>query len=101
MEITDILKILLVLYIVVANIAAIAVTIHDKKAARKHQRRVPERTLLITAALSGCVSMYITMKIIHHKTKHPKFMLGIPAIFVLEVIASVAIALIINGNAGT
>ncbi len=101
MEITDILKILLVLYIVVANIAAIAVTIHDKKAARKHQRRVPERTLLITAALSGCVSMYITMKIIHHKTKHPKFMLGIPAIFVLEVIASIAIALIINGNAGT
>ena len=101
MEITDILKILLVLYIVVANIAAIAVTIHDKKAARKHQRRDTERTILITAALSGCVSMYITMKIIHHKTKHPKFMLGIPAIFVLEVIASVAIALIINGNAGT
>ena len=35
MEITDILKILLVLYIVVANIAAIAVTIHDKKSRKK------------------------------------------------------------------
>ena len=99
MELKDILKILLVIYLVAANIAAVAVTIHDKRAAMKHQRRVPERTLLIAAALSGCVPMYITMRIIHHKTKHPKFMLGIPAIFVLEVIAGIVIALIVNGNA--
>ena len=73
------------------NVLAIYATVHDKNSARKHKWRVPESTLLILAALSGCVVMYITMHIIHHKTKKPKFMVGIPVIFVLEVLALAAI----------
>lgn len=74
-------------YLIITNIIAAAVTVYDKKAARKHKRRVPERTLLLTAAISGCVIMYVTMHIIRHKTKHPKFMLGIPVIFIAECAA--------------
>ncbi len=73
-------------YLIVINFISVIVTVHDKKAAKKHKRRISEKTLMILAALSGCVCMYITMRIIHHKTKHPKFMIGIPVIFVIETI---------------
>lgn len=77
---------ILIAYLVVINIIAIYATIHDKRSAIKHKWRVPESTLLLLAAMSGCVVMYITMRIIHHKTKKLKFMLGIPIIFILEVL---------------
>lgn len=81
----------IIVYLAVMNIAAVAVTVHDKKAAQRKRYRVPEKTLLTLAALSGCVGMYITMKVIHHKTKHNKFMVGIPVIFVAEIIALIGI----------
>lgn len=82
---------IIIAYLITANITAAVMTIHDKHAARKNRRRVPEKTLLITAALSGCVVMYITMHIIHHKTRKPKFMVGIPIIFIAEILAAVGI----------
>lgn len=81
------MKELLIVYLIIINLIAVIITIHDKNAARKHRWRVPESTLLIVAALSGCAAMYITMRIIRHKTKKPKFMIGIPVIFVLEILA--------------
>lgn len=74
-------------YAVVSSLVAVILTVYDKKAPRYRLWRIPERVLLWTAALSGCVAMYITMRLIHHKTRKLKFMLGIPAIFVLECIA--------------
>lgn len=82
---------IIIAYAVVINIIAASMTIHDKSAAKKHRRRVPEKTLLTTAALSGCIVMYATMRIIHHKTRHSKFMIGIPVIFLIEVLAAVLI----------
>ena len=84
----ELIRIVLLIYAVGINIAAIAVTVHDKRAARKHKWRVPERTLLLIAALSGCIVMYLTMHLIHHKTRHPKFMLGIPLILLAEAAAA-------------
>ena len=43
--------------------------------------------LLFVSAIGGGVSMYVTMHIIRHKTKKLKFMLGIPLIIVIELIA--------------
>lgn len=73
-------------YAVVSSLVAVILTVYDKKAPRYRLWRIPERVLLWIAALSGCVAMYVTMKLIHHKTRKLKFMLGIPAIFVLECI---------------
>ena len=83
--------ILIIIYAVIINFYAVFITIQDKKAAKKHRYRVPESRLLLTAAVSGCIAMYITMHIIHHKTKHMKFMIGIPAIFIAECAAVVGI----------
>ena len=49
------------------------------------KRLLPFAPLLLLAALGGSVSMYITMLGIRHKTRHPKFMVGIPVIFVLQI----------------
>ena len=78
----------LLAYLVIINITAVIITVHDKRAAKKSKWRVPERTLLLIAALSGCIAMYFTMKVIRHKTKHPKFMIGIPLIFIAEAAAA-------------
>lgn len=78
-------------WLIITNLTAILLTVHDKHAAKKHQWRVPERTLLLVAALSGCVVMYLTMHLIRHKTKKPKFMIGIPVIFFLELAACAAV----------
>ncbi len=90
-----IIRIIAAVYCIIANVAAVALTIYDKQASMKHKQRISEAGLLIAAALSGCVLEYITMRIIHHKTKHPKFMIGIPVIFALEVIALIILLIVL------
>ena len=74
----------LIIYLFIINIIAVIVTGHDKRAARLHRYRVKESTLLLISTLGGAPAMYLTMLIISHKTRKPKFMLGIPLIFLAE-----------------
>ena len=76
----------LTINLIIINIIAIIVTIHDKHAAVKGNWRVKENTLLLLSALGGAPAMYLTMLLIRHKTQKPKFMLGIPLIFIAELI---------------
>ena len=71
---------------IIINFIAVITTVVDKSNAKKHRWRVPENTLLLLAALGGSPSMLMTMYAIHHKTRHKKFMLGIPAIITLQVL---------------
>ncbi|MBR1731726.1 MAG: DUF1294 domain-containing protein [Ruminococcus sp.] len=73
-------------YLIVINIIAVVITIADKYRAKNHKWRISESTLLTVSALGGSAAMYITMLIIRHKTRKLKFMLGIPLIFVIELI---------------
>ena len=75
----------LIIYAVIISIISVIVCIYDKtaaKIAKKHRTR--EATLLGLSALGGSVAMLTTMLIIRHKTKHVKFMVGIPVIIVLQ-----------------
>ncbi len=87
------MEIVLIAYAALINLLAIIVTASDKYTAAhlRHGRRVPEKTLLIIALLGGSISMLITMLIIRHKTKKPKFMLGIPIIILLQAAAVFAL----------
>ena len=75
----------LILYLVVMNLLAVVITVHDKNAAVRRRQRVRERTLMLTAALGGAPAMYLTMLVIQHKTRKPLFMIGIPLVFILEL----------------
>lgn len=75
----------LIIYLIIINIIAVFVTVHDKHAAVKGTWRVKESTLLLIAALGGSPAMYLTMHMIRHKTRKMKFMLGIPLILIAEL----------------
>lgn len=84
------------IYFIAVSVISVIITIHDKRAAVRRARRVPERRLLILSALGGSVAMYITMQLIRHKTLHAKFMLGIPAIIVAQLALLLAAARLFN-----
>lgn len=72
-------------YLIIINFIAVFVTVSDKRRAVMRRSRIRERTLLLISALGGSPAMWITMKCIRHKTRHKKFMIGIPLIFVVQV----------------
>ena len=79
-------------YIAVISLISIIVCIYDKIAAKHNPKhRTREATLLLLSALGGSVAMFITMQIIRHKTKHVKFMLGIPLIIIAQIAAIAAV----------
>ena len=78
--------ILFLIYLLVINFYAVVITVSDKKLAKSGARRVPEKTLFITAALGGSLGMYITMRKIRHKTLHKRFMIGIPLIMAAQCV---------------
>ncbi len=75
------------LYFTFMSIVSAAVTIYDKRMAIYGKRRIPERALFALAILGGSVSMYLTMILIRHKTKHKSFMIGLPVIMILQASA--------------
>jgi len=79
-------------YLAVISLLAVILTIHDKRAARRHKWRVRESTLLLVSALGGSVAMLMTMLLIRHKTKHAKFMVGLPVIIAIQIAAIILIA---------
>ena len=75
-----------IMYLIFMSSLAFVVTAYDKIASKKlPEHRTRERSLLLISALGGSVVMLLTMLTIRHKTKHPKFMLGIPIIILLQV----------------
>ncbi|MGN0531664.1 MAG: DUF1294 domain-containing protein [Eubacterium sp.] len=78
-----------IIYLAAINLLGIIVTIADKRKAVKGKYRIPELDLWLIAMLGGSVGTYITMKTIRHKTKHKKFMIGIPLVIIVQVITSI------------
>ena len=83
--------IVLAIYLAAISLVAVIMTVSDKRRARQHRWRISEAALLLVSALGGSVAMLLTMLLIHHKTKHLKFMLGIPLI----IVAQIALALVL------
>ena len=85
-------------YLAVISVISIIVCIWDKKISKKNkvELRIPEAVLLLLSALGGSVAMFITMLSMRHKTKHVKFMLGIPVIMILQAAAAVACVMLLR-----
>ena len=72
-------------YILIINFISAFVCVFDKHRAKKGGYRVPESTLFALCLMGGSVGMYLTMKAIRHKTRHKRFMIGIPLIIILQI----------------
>lgn len=73
-------------YALLISLLAVFLTVHDKRGAKQRGRRIPERTLMLVGLLGGAPAMYLTMRIIRHKTLHRKFMWGLPAEIALQAV---------------
>ena len=78
-------------YLGIINIIAIAVYGWDKLCAIQHRWRVPEKTLLAIAIIGGSLGVLFAMSLFHHKTLHLKFKYGVPVILLLHIALAVYI----------
>ena len=75
----------LILYLLIVNAAGFLVMTLDKLLAKKKAWRIPERSLLMLAAIGGSFGVLLAMYTVRHKTRHAKFFLGVPAILVAQI----------------
>lgn len=64
---------LLALYVAVINTATFATFAFDKQAAARRSRRVPERQLLLLAAVGGSPAALLAQRVLRHKTRKEPF----------------------------
>lgn len=84
------------IYFAAISLISIIICCYDKIAAKKlPKHRTRESTLLWLSAMGGSVAMLFTMLTIRHKTKHMKFMIGIPVIIILQLALAFCIAYLI------
>lgn len=83
---------LFAIYLAVMNVLGVAVMWSDKKRARLHRWRIPEKVLFGVSLLGGSAGTWAGMYLFRHKTKHWYFVVGMPLILVCQ--AALAIYLV-------
>lgn len=73
-------------YYVLINIYGFVKMAGDKEKAKRHEWRVPERTLMWLAVIGGAFGLTAAMNLFRHKTKHAKFKYGLPILCILHLI---------------
>ena len=80
---------IIVVVLILMNVVTFSAYGIDKYKATHHKWRIPEFTLIFLAFLGGSIGAILGMQFFHHKTKKPKFYIGIPVIIVLQIVAVV------------
>ncbi len=70
----------------------------DKYNAIHKLYRISEATLLFFAACGGALLMFFTMKLCHHKTRKPKFMLTLPLLAAAHIVFALSCLLILKAK---
>ena len=83
---------LFAIYLAVMNVLGVAVMWSDKRRARLHRWRIPEKVLFGVSLLGGSAGTWAGMYLFRHKTKHWYFVVGMPLILVYQ--AALAIYLV-------
>lgn len=79
---------LLLFWLAAVNLLAFVLCGLDKRYAKRGRWRIPERTLIGCAVAGGSAGLLLGMYLFRHKTKHPKFYIGVPAILLVELAAA-------------
>lgn len=60
----------------------------DKRKAINNAYRIPEKNLFFICIIGGSLGLLIGMYKFHHKTKHNKFVYGVPILLIANIIMS-------------
>lgn len=74
------------IYLLIVNAAGFLLMLADKQKAKKNLWRIPEKLLLGVAFAGGSLGTMVGMKLVHHKTKHLQFSIGIPVMLAVHII---------------
>ena len=76
---------MILLYLLIVNALGFLLMLVDKRKAQKNLWRIPESTLFLIAAIGGSIGSIVGMYNFRHKTKHWQFVIGMPAILILQL----------------
>jgi uncharacterized membrane protein YsdA (DUF1294 family) len=88
---TDMLFNVLLIYLLIINAVGFILMLVDKVKAKKNLWRIPEATLFLVAAIGGSVGSILGMYTFRHKTKHIKFIVGMPLILAAQIVIAILI----------
>ena len=74
------------IYVFFANLLLFILMGLDKRKAKLNHWRISEKTLFSLALMGGSIGGILGMYTFRHKTKHLKFTLGFPIIFLFQLI---------------
>ena len=77
---------ILLVYFLLINALGFLLMLADKYKAKRNLWRIPEATLMGVAAIGGSIGAIAGMNLFRHKTKHPKFYIGLPVILAVQII---------------
>ena len=78
-----------VAYIIIVNILAFCLYGIDKSAAVKQKQRIPNRVLLLIAAIGGSLGALAGMYIFRHKTKKWYYTITVPVLLMIQIVGAV------------
>ena len=73
-------------YFLIINAIGFVIMLIDKQKAKKKKWRIPERHLMSIAGAGGSLGVLLGMFVWRHKTKHLKFLLGVPALLIMQIL---------------
>lgn len=79
------------IYFFIVNLIGFILMGVDKKKARKHQWRIKESSLFLSAIVGGSIGSILGMYTFRHKTKHTYFVIGMPAILIIQITLAVVL----------
>lgn len=81
---------ILICYLILINLIAFFLMGIDKRKARTGAWRIPEKTLFLSAILGGSIGAIAGMQLFRHKTRHQSFVVGMPAILIVQILLAAA-----------
>lgn len=79
------IKTFIIIYLVMINVFSFVAFGIDKARAVHRMRRIPERRLWWFTFAGGSVGALAGMSFFRHKTKHTKFIIGVPVVLALQI----------------
>ena len=90
----DLLIIIFAVYLLFSAVTAGAYWL-DKRAAKRHRRRIPERNLHLLELLGGWPGALLARGRLHHKTRKPRYRLVLNTIIAIHLAAWITAAVLI------
>lgn len=75
--------------LILLNLLTFGLFMLDKHKAKKGRWRIPESVLLILSVLGGSMGALMAMSLFRHKTQKKLFSIGIPVVFILQLMLAV------------